>query len=581
MNAITLIASRASSTATSSPGRPRARGRAYVLPLVSAVLIAAVIGLLFLTTPRGEDFWWTDAATFALNGELIRDYVTSGLGQDPMAFAMAWYLRYPALTISLYPPIFPMAEAVVFALFGFSHTAAQATVSLFAVLAAYGMYRTARTVTGVLPATAAVILLFAAPEVLRWSRQVVLEIPALAFLLLAAAALPRYQNGGGTRWLFAAVLLVLAAVHTKQPALFVAPAFAAALLAEDGRALVRRKSTWIALAAGVAGLVPLAVFTVLYAPVNIDIAFGAGTASASGDQEVSRLSVQAFTIYARALPDIVGIVPLAASAAYLLLVAWRGWRGPAERRLAVLMLAWFVSDYVLISGTGHFEARYGVFLTVPPVVLTVLLAHRLLMGRQSGAVMVAASMALFLTTVALNPVPRISGYDAIAEYVLSHASADDTVLFHGKESKNFTFSMRARSPAPKVFVLRAEKLLVKYSIVREWGITDRNLSADEVEAMIDRLGVTWVVLQPDFWTDQPSIEKLQRLTYSGRFTEVAAFPITSDDPGQRATLRVYRNNRPVAPASRRPTFLELSPLGGTVPGNFQGGGMFGRHPPVS
>ena len=74
--------------------------------------------------------------SFALNGELVRDYLASGLGQSPMAFALEWFRHYPAVTISLYPPIFPLAEAAVFALFGFSHAAALATVTLFVALAA-------------------------------------------------------------------------------------------------------------------------------------------------------------------------------------------------------------------------------------------------------------------------------------------------------------------------------------------------------------------------------------------------------------------------------------------------------------
>ena len=79
-----------------------------------------VVDCAVITAAREEDFWWTDGASFALNGELLRDYFTSGLGRNPIAFASEWYLHYPALTISLYPPIFPLAEMIVFTIFGFS-----------------------------------------------------------------------------------------------------------------------------------------------------------------------------------------------------------------------------------------------------------------------------------------------------------------------------------------------------------------------------------------------------------------------------------------------------------------------------
>ena len=116
-------------------------------------------------------------------------------------------------------------------------------------------------------------------------------------------------------------------------------------------------------------------------------------------------------------------------------------------------------------------------------------------------------------------------------------------------SKNFTFSLRTRSPTPKIFVLRAEKFLVDYSIMRDWGITDHNLSAADVESIIDRQRISYIVFQPNFWTDQPSVAALQRVIDSDRFRMVAQFGITSDDPSRNAVLRVYRNLADAATAA--------------------------------
>jgi len=127
-----------------------------------------------------------------------------------MAFASEWFRHYPALTISLYPLIFPVVEAIVFAIFGFSHDTAQATVTLFAILRGYGVCQFVRPAAGAMAGTYAVILLFATPLMLLWSRQIIMEVPALSFLLLAAAALLQYQAKNRTKDLFAAVLLTLA-----------------------------------------------------------------------------------------------------------------------------------------------------------------------------------------------------------------------------------------------------------------------------------------------------------------------------------------------------------------------------------
>jgi 4-amino-4-deoxy-L-arabinose transferase-like glycosyltransferase len=526
------------------------RSRAFYTTLLSISLLAITVILLFVTAPKHEDFGWTDGASFALNGELIRDYVVSGFPHSPMTFAIEWFARYPALTISLYPPIFAMAEALVFALFGFSHPAAQATVAAFSALAAGGAYFTARTAMPPLAAVGAALLLFATPNVLLWSRQVVMELPALAFLLVGAAVLLRYQSAGGTWRLFLAVIFILAAVYTKQTALFVVPAFAIALLAQEGPSLLCRRPVWLAAATGVIGLLPLAVFTIMFAPLAIEAAFGQGTGSIENPGEASRISIAAFTVYARALPEIVGLPSLVGALGYLGLLTTRGWRGGAERRLVVLMLGWFAVDYVFISGTAHFEARYGTTLTIPPAILSALFVTRLAGPRLQSFAALAAGIALFSTAIATQKVPRITGYDAVAAYVVNNSEQDSVVLFQGNESKNLVFSIRSHSATPKVFILRAEKLLVNYTIIREWGITDRNLSTSDIEALIDNNRISTVILQPDFWTDQPSIARLQALVYSDRFQQVAEFPIASDVPSHRTTIKVFRKIRLVPSAER-------------------------------
>jgi 4-amino-4-deoxy-L-arabinose transferase-like glycosyltransferase len=513
--------------------KPRVAGA----PLLSAAILAAAVALLFVTAPKHEDFWWTDAATFALNGELIRDYFASGFAQSPMTFAQEWFMRYPALTIGFYPPIFPAAEAIVFALFGFSHPAAQATVAAFSAVAAYGAYLTARPALPPLAAAAAALLIFATPDVLLWSRQVMMELPALAFLLLAAAAFLRYQSVGGTRRLLLAVLLVLCAVYTKQTEIFAAPAFIAALLIKDGLSALRNRSCWLAAALGAIGLLPLVAFSLVFASQLIDTAAG----------QAAHLSFAAFTTYARALPEIVGWPSLIGALGYFVLLAVRGLPRGAERQLVTLMIAWFVADYLFISTTAHFEPRYGLALAVPPAILSVLLVTRLAGRRLGSSAALAAGATLFGVMIATHHVNRMSGYDAVAAFVLDHSAQDDVVLFHGNESKNFVFSVRMRSPSPKIYIARAEKFLVKYSIIRDYGITDNNLSSADIAALIDRKGISTVVLQPDFWTDQPSIMRLQALVYSDRFEQIAEFPITADEPSQRTTIKIFKNRHPVPP----------------------------------
>jgi len=327
-----------------------------VLP---AAVIIGVVAVLYLTAPKAEDFWWTDSASFALNGELIHDYIASGLHQSPMEFANAWFRRYPALTISLYPPIFPIAEAIAFTLFGFSHPVAQATVCAFSGLAAFGVFRLARHALGPLEAAAGVLLLFAAPSILLWSRQVVMEVPALAFLLLASGCWLRYVEQRRTLHLMLATLLTLAAVYTKQTAIFVVPAFPVTLVVCEGWQRLRDKTVWVAAGVGLLGLVPLAVFTWVAARDTLAIALVRGVAARSGNAIEAGDWLAQFKAYILALPEVAGWPGLAGAIAYIALIVARGWPSAAERRLAVLMLGWFGFDWLFISITAHFELRYA------------------------------------------------------------------------------------------------------------------------------------------------------------------------------------------------------------------------------
>ena len=523
-------------------------------PLVSALALVAAVLVMFATSPLNEQFWWTDSATFALNGEFVRDYIASGLPRSPMAFANAWFLRYPALTISLYPPVFPLAEAAVFAVFGFSHAAAQATVAAFTMLAAWGAYRVGRTAMPAMAAAAFALVLLATPGVLFWSRQVMMETPSLAFLLLGASALLRYQAFGGPMRLLFAVAMVLAGTYTKQTAVFAAPAFALALLVGSGPGLLRRPAVWVAALAGVVGLVPLVLFTLKFAPQLVDIAAAQGS---SGN--VSRLSVATLTQYGRALPEITGWLPLLGGAGYVALVAIRGWSSAAERNLAVLMLCWFITDYGFITLIGHFEVRYGLMLAIPLATFTVLLVVRALGMPFAPTAALAGGVVFFAASILSEPVPWVGGFGAVAASIVRDTAQNDVILFDGEDSKSLMFSLRTRTPSAKVYVLRAEKLLVDYHFTRDWGIKDRDLSPDDIAAMIDRFGVSLVVLQPGFWTDQPSMARLEAYVNSDRFELLEQIEVPAEEAYKRATIRIFRNKEPKRASADTIRQLEARP----------------------
>jgi 4-amino-4-deoxy-L-arabinose transferase-like glycosyltransferase len=529
--------------------------------VTAALLLALAVLAYWLTSPTDADFWWSDTGQHALNGALLHDFLASGRLLHPMQFAVAYYLKYPAFNIALYPPLFPVAEALVYTVMGVSHTAAQLTVALFTAVGVYYLFRCFATALPTLAAAGAVMLLLAMPAVALWSRQVMLEMPSLALLAAATFYLLRHLETGRARCLYYAVVLLCAGIYIRQPAAFAILPFAAILLQEFGVRVLAQRSTWYAAALGFMLLVPLAAFTLLTASHYTAFVSGIGP-----DAE-SKFSPAALSWYARALPDIAGPLPILASLGYLALLAVRGWTGSAERRLGIFMIAWFVAYYLFISPIAHRETRYGFYLAVPLAVFSAGLVVRVIKARAGSLVTLCAGIVAFALTIATNHVPYVRGYDKAAAYVLAHAQPGSVVLFHGLRSPNFVFALRALSPEPKVGVLRAEKILTDYKILREWGIQDRGLSTDDIQKIFDRYGIEYVVFQPDFWTDLPSIARLQDFVSSDHFAKVADIRVDANFDQADKVIEIFRNKHPVAPSDQTVQF-NIQILGKSISGRY-------------
>ena len=112
-----------------------------LIQLYPFLVLTVASALLFFTSPYDGNFWWSDAPRHAMDGAFYLDAFKALPLTDPVQYAYNYYIQYPALTILFYPPLFAVAEAFIFSLFGVSHTAAQFTVILFLLL---GWYRKLR-----------------------------------------------------------------------------------------------------------------------------------------------------------------------------------------------------------------------------------------------------------------------------------------------------------------------------------------------------------------------------------------------------------------------------------------------------
>jgi hypothetical protein len=529
--------------------------------LLMALLCALGAAALFLTAPRLGEFWWSDAPRHALNAVFVRDLLAARPA-DPAAWAMQYYVQYPALTILFYPPLFYAFGAAFVAALGVSHATLLVAVLAHYVALAFGLYILARRFMGAGVAMAVGLSIMAVPGVALWGRQVMLEVPALAFAVWGMAVLRAHAGSNRPLTLYLGAFLLLCAVYTKISAAFLFPVAAAMLLAAQGTALWRRLHNYAVAGLVLLGLVPLALLTLEFGAANVQSVVGIA------DRVVGRDSIAGWLWYAHQVPGQLGWPLLAASLLGVVTAVLRR-RAYAITPQALadlaLLLGWVVVGYVFFSFIDLKEARHSTLILPPLLVMAGIACHRLLPARPATVAAFLLVLGTGAATWRLSPVPQVAGYRDAALWIAQRVPRDEVIVFSGNRDGSFVFNMRTLEDRRDIITLRADKLLLDVAVRRELGVAQRDMNAAEIGAMFDRLGVRYVVAQSAFWVDLPVMAALQDVLRGEQFEEVGRIPVVANVPTEDKELRIFRNRHEVAQA-RGSIILNLPIIGRSVEG---------------
>lgn len=497
-------------------------------------LVLASVALLFSQAPRGGDFYWSDAPRHALNGVFVMDFIKAMPLDDPAGYAYRYYAQYPALTILFYPPLFYAISAPFYAVFGVSQEAALLVVALHYIALGLGCWRLARYWLPATPSLAFAVLVLWLPEVAFWGRQVMLEVPAFAFLVWSAVAVMAYLRGGRVQWLYLGIALLVLGMYTKISVGYMGLVYAALVLRQCGWAALRNRHHWWVALLAAAGLVPLALITLKFGQANVQSVAGIA------DAVTSRASWQGWVWYLRQIPSQTGWPLAVLGAGGAAVAAWR--------RMPGLGLWWlsFAMGYVFFSSIDLKEARHSVFLLPTVVFLAVLLLHTQLPRRQGHWAMVALVLATAGLTAWERPVFYVKGYAQAAAEMARLAPQGSTVLFSGYRDGAFVFNMRAQEERPDLQVMRADKLLLSVAVRRELGVEQKGLTEPEIAEALNANAVHYVVMQPGFWIDLEAMQRFERVMATDQFEEVARIETPANFPAHETQLVIYRNRGQVA-----------------------------------
>jgi hypothetical protein len=498
---------------------------------LAIAILAALSIALFTTTPTNGDFWWYDSSRHAMDGVFLRDFFLEGGLLRPIRFASDYYRQYPAINIGFYPPFFYLSSVPFLALFGASHAVSQAVVSLYALAAGVFAYLLALRAMDGFSALAAAVGMLCLPEMALWSRQVQIDVPAIALLLATAWCLMRYLECGARRFLFATTICLGLAILTRAQAICAVPPVLYFLFLHRHNAGAPMRLRLLALLPLALLAMPSVAMVAYFSRIN-----SSQVADMPGMPKL--LSIENWTWYAQQLPDQLGwpalVFVIAGLVAALALAIRRRLPLPGAIAFGFCISSWFM--FSLISNK---EPRFNL-PSLPFLFLLAAIGLAALLPRPSRVALPLLAAWLAWQSLAVAQVPVVAGFKEATLAAQQLTPRDANVLIAAHRDGNFIYDMRVYGKRRDIGIRRADKLLVNITISQAFGVQDRHYDTAKLEALLKKENIATIVVQEGYLSDQPSMQNLQALLDAGReYRRVQAIAMTGETRKDEKRLVVY------------------------------------------
>ena len=457
----------------------------YVDPAsyVGILVVALAIGLLGLGH-SGEQ-WLEDGPRYCNNGAMVHDWLVSGNLLDPVGFAKENYIKYPAHSLPYHPPGYAVLLGTWFLATGMSYASARCFVALCLGVALCFFHGILRR-QGIVPwvAICATLLLATSPEIARWSRSAMSEIPGMAFILAGSYCFVRSVDTERGRWCWLAFVLAEIAFFCRLSTAGVLPAWFLFLIAKKGFRRILSPN--------------LVIPAIAYLTIGV---VWCRFASSLAANEVRRsltegllecLSIGNLSIWIQGLPGMVGWITLAAAMCGL----GFAFRDHKTRAFAWFWLFWFLSCYALqVAQSIHFESRYFIFSVPAICALAVGIVPAHLRSRLWRSVAFVAIIAAIVgNAVSIFGMPQgMQGYDAVADQLASQEDPGN-VLMSCWDDSDLIFRFRCHSQKQDWQIIRGDRVLAirspSYAGVASTAIAE---SSDDVLEIIRRGRIRYLV----------------------------------------------------------------------------------------
>jgi len=535
------------------PSSPAARARPAVVArpaLIFAACFVVVLGIqLWTGAYRVERGVYSDDASHFMNGLVIRDYLTTALGQNPVTFAEDYYLSYPKIAPLMWPPLFHVTLGLLLLLGGSPEATALLLVATTAAWLLWRVYGFSRELAGPAAGVLAAALTITTPLVAALSGVVMLDVAIAAMALEAGYWLARYAQSSSRSDAILFGVFTAGACLTKGNGVAVVLMPLAFIVITRRYDLLRKSGLYISAAIVVVFAVPLLAASAMFDAGIGD--FGPVTVA---------LVMERLRFYGGHLWAHTGLPILVMASIGIVMAVRRGWQRsepqslPIAESLASLVIAGLA--FHLLNPHQASVTRYLTMIVGPVAALacfaTWQMADRLEMLSSRTVARIVTVSALVLSTIVMRPVPRTVttlGYREAIGYLAARGEiAGNRLLVVSDEIGEGAFVSEAAvlglQPAP--MMIRGSKLLASDT----WGGHNLRLHYESPAALLadlEAMHVGYVLLDLDQASRTlPYFSQVEALARTEPARFAPEFSTTAGPNGPRRSLSLYKVTSPSA-----------------------------------
>ncbi len=509
---------------------------------VAVLLLSSVLIVLSYDGVGRGTFGGYDEPRHMMDGVFFADFYYDLPFSHIYQYVVEYFVRFPALSLSWSPPMFSAIAGLVLLVGGLDPIFIRLLVLSFAIVGLTAWYFWTSRVWGRPTAVLSALIFVTNAAVHSWTTAIMLEIPVVALINCTLFYLARYLDRQSIWRAVILGLLIAVMLLTKQTSLFILPVFVLYPMLAGRRDLLWSRTS---LPVYLLTFVALAILIVHASTLgSVGIAERLGNVSEVAGAP-ARFSVERWLLYPRVLLDSFEWPTITLALIGCVEVVRR--RGPADVIILVWAALWYVA--FTVTSADHQDAlRYATYV-VPAISL---LAARSL-GLLNNAKALVRHTALFVLIGLITwsgwrsyttKLPAISDFRALAQFVQSEAG-DRPVLYCCRFDGEFIFARRRLDPWRRSITLRADKMLVNFSIHPEYGMVSFAESRTDILAQLDRYGVAVLAIESDDNLHVAQFALLRKIVEGPEFDLLGEFPITGNfapvPPDLRVRVYRYRN----------------------------------------